>query len=150
MPHHFTKIGKQIWNIIPNIGEITRNTTSHVVEILASFNDATRGRKKMNWTAKHVAGKFWYRRKKRTRGWKSTLAFEKNICAPPNQIGNFYIMSTNQGCGSGSWKQSIFSGSRSAKILPLPFPYRLFDLESNLAKKFCPFPNVDLSGEVTL
>ena len=53
------------------------------------------GRKKMNWTAKHVTGKFWYRRKKRTRGWKSTLAFEKNICAPPNQIGNFCIMSTN-------------------------------------------------------
>jgi len=53
------------------------------------------GRKKMNWTAKHVAGKFWYRWKKRTHGWKSTLAFEKNICAPPNQIGNFCIMSTN-------------------------------------------------------
>ena len=38
----------------------------------------------------------------------------------------------NQGCESGS-----------AKILPLPLPHRLFDLESNLAKTFCPFPNVD-------
>ena len=35
------------------------------------------------------------------------------------------------------------SGSGSAKILPLPLPHRLFDLKSNLAKKFCPFPNVD-------
>jgi len=35
-----------------------------------------------------------------------------------------------QGCGSGS-----------AKILPLP--HRLFDLKSNLTKKFCPFPNMD-------
>ena len=25
-----------------------------------------------------------------------------------------------------------------------------FDLMSNLAKKFCPFPNVDLSGEAAL
>ena len=62
-------------------------------------------------------------------------------------------MHANQGCGSGSWKrkwwkQSFFCGSGSAKILPLPVPHRLFDLESNLAKKFCPFPNVDLSGEV--
>ena len=32
-------------------------------------------------------------------------------------------------------------GCRSAKILPLP--HRLFDLKSNLAKKFCPFPNVN-------
>ena len=46
-------------------------------------------------TAEHVAGKCWCGRKKRTRGWKSTLAFEKNICAPQNQIGNFCIMSTN-------------------------------------------------------
>ena len=45
----------------------------------------------------------------------------------------------------GMWKRSFFcgSGSRSAKILPLPLPHRLFDLKSNLAKKFCPFPNVD-------
>jgi len=58
----------------------------------------------------------------------------------------------NQGCGSGSWKWkwSFFCGSGSAKILPLPLPHRLFDLESNLAKTFCPFPNVDLSGEVAL
>jgi len=59
-------------------------------------------------TAKHVTGKFWYRRKKRTHDWKicavrkpwntwlkKLLAFEKNICLPPNQIGNFYIMFTN-------------------------------------------------------
>ena len=46
---------------------------------------------------------------------------------------------------SGMRKRSSFcgSGSRSAKILPLPLPHRLFDLKSNLAKKFCPFPNVD-------
>jgi len=46
---------------------------------------------------------------------------------------------------AGSWKRSFFcgSGSGNAKILPLPLPHRLFDLESNLAKKFCPFPNVD-------
>ena len=31
----------------------------------------------------------------------------------------------------------------SAKILPLPLPHRLFDLKSNLAKKFYPFPDVD-------
>ena len=62
-----------------------------------------------------------------------------------------------QGCGSGSriwkrkrWKRSFFCGSGTAKILPLPLPHRLFDLESNMAKKFCPFPNVDLSGEVAL
>ena len=39
------------------------------------------------------------------------------------------------------WKRSFFCGS--AKNLPLPLPHRLFDLKSNLAKKFCPFPNVD-------
>ena len=39
--------------------------------------------------------------------------------------------------GSGS------GGSGSAKNLPLPLPHRLFDLKSNLAKKFSPFPNVD-------
>ena len=33
------------------------------------------------------------------------------------------------------------------KILPLPFPQRLFDLKSNLVKKFCPFPDV---GEMLL
>ena len=44
---------------------------------------------------------------------------------------------------AGIWKRkrSFFYGSRSAKNLPLP--HRLFDLKSNLAKKFCPFPNVD-------
>jgi len=50
---------------------------------------------------------------------------------------DFFIRHYYQGCGSGS-----------AKILPLPLPQKLFDLESNLAKKFCPFPNVDLSGEL--
>ena len=52
-----------------------------------------------------------------------------------------------QGCGggSGSWKRkrSFFCVSGSAKNLPLPLPHRLFDLKSNLAKKLCPFPNVD-------
>jgi len=38
-------------------------------------------------------------------------------------------------------KRSFFCGSGKVKILPLP--HRLFDLVSNLAKKFCPFPNVD-------
>ena len=44
----------------------------------------------------------------------------------------------------------LFLWKRKREILPLPLPHRLFDLESNLAKKFCPFPNVDLSGEVAL
>ena len=35
------------------------------------------------------------------------------------------------------------SGGGSAKNLPLPLPHRLFELKSNLAKKFCPFSNVD-------
>ena len=45
----------------------------------------------------------------------------------------------------GMWKRSFFcgSGSRGAKILPLPLPHRLFDLKNNLAKKFCPFSNVN-------
>ena len=38
----------------------------------------------------------------------------------------------NQGCGSVS-----------AKILPLPLPHGLFDLKSNLAKTFCPFPDAE-------
>jgi len=54
-----------------------------------------------------------------------------------NYITLQLLYAQNQGCGTGS-----------AKILPLPLPHRLFNLESNLAKKFCPFPNVDLSGEV--
>jgi len=62
----------------------------------------------------------------------------------------FALQGHNQGCGSGSWKRSSFCGSGSAEVPPLPLPHRLFDLESNLAKKFCPFPNVDLSGEVAL
>ena len=37
-----------------------------------------------------------------------------------------------QGCESGS-----------AKILPPPLPHKLFVLKSNLAKKFCPFSDVD-------
>ena len=49
--------------------------------------------------------------------------------------------SSRQGCGSESWKRSFYCGSGSAKILPLP--HRLFDLKSNLAKKLCPFPDVD-------
>ena len=57
-----------------------------------------------------------------------------------------------QGCGSGSWKRwkQCFlcgSGSRSATTLPFPPSHRLFDLKSNLAKKFCPFSDV---GEVLL
>ena len=46
---------------------------------------------------------------------------------------------------AGMRKHSFFCGSGSAKILPLPLPHRrLFDWKkSNLAKKFCPFPNVD-------
>jgi len=48
----------------------------------------------------------------------------------------------------GMRKRSFFFASGSAKILPLP--HRLFDLESNFVKKFCSFPNVDLSGEVAL
>ena len=60
----------------------------------------------------------------------------------------YKIQCFNQGCGSGSWKRkrwkrSIFCGSGRAKILLLPLPHRLFDLETNLPKKFCPFPNVD-------
>jgi len=41
----------------------------------------------------------------------------------------------------GMRKRSFFCGSGSAKILPLP--HKLFDLVSNLAKTFCPFPNVN-------
>jgi len=33
----------------------------------------------------------------------------------------------------------LFCGSRSVKILPLPLQHRLFDLKSNLAKKFVHF-----------
>jgi len=44
---------------------------------------------------------------------------------------------------NGSWKRSFLCESRSVKILPLPHPHKLFDLQINLAKKFCPFPNVD-------
>ena len=55
---------------------------------------------------------------------------------------------THQKAGMWKRKQSFFCESGSAKILLLP--HRLFDLESNLAKTFCPFPNVDLSGEVAL
>jgi len=50
----------------------------------------------------------------------------------------------------GSGPFSMEAEARSAKILPLPLTHRLFDLESNLAKKFCSFPNVDLSVEVAL
>ena len=46
-------------------------------------------------------------------------------------VRNPYLV---QGCGSGS---------RSAKIPPLSLSHRLFNLKSNLAKRFCPFPNVD-------
>ena len=40
------------------------------------------------------------------------------------------------------WKRFFFCGSRSrsAKILPLPLPHRLFDLKSSLAKSFVHFP----------
>jgi len=44
---------------------------------------------------------------------------------------------------SGMWKQSFFCGSGSVKIVLLPLPHRLFDLKINLAKTFCPFPDVD-------
>ena len=43
----------------------------------------------------------------------------------------------NQECGSGS------GASGSEKNLSFPLPHRLFDLKSNLAETFCPFPNVD-------
>ena len=36
----------------------------------------------------------------------------------------------------------FFCESGSTKILSLPLPHRLFDLKSNLAKKFCPFSDV--------
>jgi len=60
--------------------------------------------------------------------------------------GPVYLCTLEQGCGSGSWKpwkRSFCCGSGSAKILPIPLPHRLYDLKSNLAKNFCPFPNVD-------
>ena len=44
-------------------------------------------------------------------------------------------------------KWSLFCRSRSTKILSLLLPHKLFNLKSNLAKKFCPFPNV---GKVLL
>jgi len=43
--------------------------------------------------------------------------------------------------GSGSWKRKRWKRKRGNP--PLPLPHRLFHLESNLAKKFCLFPNVD-------
>ena len=45
---------------------------------------------------------------------------------------SFHLNLLERGCGSGS-----------AKNLPLPLPHMLFDLKSNLAKKFSPYPNVD-------
>ena len=44
--------------------------------------------------------------------------------------GRFHTL--KQGCGNGG-----------AKNLPLPLPHGLFDLKSDLAKTFCPFPDVD-------
>jgi len=44
----------------------------------------------------------------------------------------------------------LFLWKRKRENPTASVPHRLFDLESNLAKKFCPFPNVDLSGEVAL
>ena len=43
------------------------------------------------------------------------------------------------------WKRSFFCGSGRGcvKILPLLLPHRLFDLKSNLARKFCPYPDVN-------
>ena len=43
------------------------------------------------------------------------------------------------------WKRSfsVEAEAEARKNLPLPLPHRLFDLKSNLAKKFCPFPDVD-------
>jgi len=62
-----------------------------------------------------------------------------------------HFRSFNQGCGSGSGGSvPFYVEAEAAKFLPLPLPHRLFDLESNSAKKFCPFLNVDLSGEVAL
>jgi len=47
----------------------------------------------------------------------------------------------------GMWKREavlfLWKWKRKREILPLPLPHRLFELSSNLAKKFCPFPNVD-------
>ena len=39
--------------------------------------------------------------------------------------------------------QGLSQGCGSGRIFALPLPHRLFDLKSNLAKKFCPFPHVD-------
>ena len=39
----------------------------------------------------------------------------------------------------GMWKRSFFYGSRSAKILPLPLPHRLFDLRVTWPKSFVHF-----------
>ena len=33
--------------------------------------------------------------------------------------------------------------AEARKFLPLSLPHKLFDLKSNFAKKFCPFPDVD-------
>jgi len=45
-------------------------------------------------------------------------------------VGDCHLFIDNQGCGS-------------AKILPLTLPHSLIDLNSNLAKTFCPLPDVD-------
>ena len=57
---------------------------------------------------------------------------------------------TSSNCKFNVWSKDVEAeakagsgGSGRTKILPLPLPYRLFDLKSNLAKKFCLFPNVD-------
>jgi len=68
--------------------------------------------------------------------------------SPKRHTHSFAIVKKNsmQVCISltpGMWKWSFFCGSRSAKILPLLLQHRLFDLKSNLAKKFCPFPDVN-------
>ena len=64
---------------------------------------------------------------------KRVLGQPQTVLALPVPAGICQsLLRCKAGCGSGS-----------AKILPLPLPHRLFDLKSNLEKKFCPFPDVD-------
>ena len=57
------------------------------------------------------------------------------------------LAKAKSGLEAGMWKRSFFLWKRKRKqkreILPLLLPHKLFDLKSNVAKKFCLFPNVD-------